>query len=178
VLGLIFEEEPEYCIQVSPDVFASINPGNGTVRDPNAFFPSFPELSLFPKILKWLDESSPDSIEKIDKVSVDQSPWQPIIQEGAITGRVLYIDSYNNAISNISLKLFNELHHGKRFEIFVKSNHYRIDKISQTYEEADPGDLIALFNSVGFLEIAMVQAPVGDLLSLEQGSTIKIKFYE
>ena len=178
VLGLLFEEEPDYCIQISPELFSGINGRDGSRQEFTGYSASFPELTLFPKIVKWLDETPQDSLMEIERITIDQSPWEPVIQEGAITGRVLYIDSYNNAISNISLSLFRELHQDKKFDILVKNNHFKITEISQTYAEAEPGDLIALFNSVGFLEIAMIQAPVGELLSLEPGSTIKVKFYE
>ena len=155
-----------------------MNSLNGAGKELNNFFASFPELTLFPRIIKLLNDSSDEFLQSIDRVDVDQSPWEPVIQDGAITGRVLYLDSYSNAICNISLSLFRKLHQDKKFEIFVVSNHNKINKISQGYGEAEPGDLIALFNSVGFLEIAMIQAPVGELLSLEPGSTIKIKFYD
>jgi len=179
VLGLLFDREPEFCMEVTQDFFASIKSTYKNVTfENNGFSPSFPEMALFPLIIKWISDNPDNRPGEHEQISIGESPWQPVIQEGSITGRVIYIDSYKNAISNITLGLFKEMHKGRRFEIFVKSNHYKITELSQSYGEAEPGDLIALFNSAGFLEIAMVQANVGDLLSLEQGSSIKIKFYD
>ncbi len=178
VLGLLFDEEPDFCLNISPEVFAGINIKSSSSVDGNGFSQAFPEMTLFPKILKWIIEKPEEDLSSIESIPIGESPWQPIIQDGAITGRVIYIDSYKNAISNISRSLFDGIHKERKYEIFVKSNHYRIDQLSHSYGEAEPGDIIALFNSVGFLEIAIIQGQVGDLLSLEPGSTIKVKFYD
>ena len=177
VLGLLFDKDPEISIEITPELFSQIakNLPNG---EKNGFYPSFPEMALFPKLIKWLIEADEEELKGIDPLPVEQSPWQPIIQDGAITGRVIYIDSYKNAISNITRSLFEEVRNGRRFEIAVVSPHNRITEISQSYGDGEAGDFIALFNSVGFLEIAMVQAQIAKLLSLNQGSTIKIKFYD
>lgn len=177
VLGLLFDEDPEISIEIRPELFSRITKAvpNG---DSNGFYPSFPEMALFPRLIKWLIEVKEEELKQIDPLPVEQSPWQPIIQEGAITGRVIYIDSYENAISNITRSLFEDVRNGRRFQITVVSKHNIITEISQSYGDGEPGDFIALFNSVGFLEIAMVQAKIAKLLALNQGSTIKIDFYD
>jgi S-adenosylmethionine hydrolase len=179
VLGILFDESPDLCVEINQEIFTSIKSKYGEmIKETNGFFPSFPEMALFPLIIRWISDNSDKRMEELKSFRVSESPWQPVIQEGAITGRVIYIDSYKNAISNINRSLFEEMHGERKYEIFVKSNHYKIEELSQSYGDAEPGDLIALFNSAGLLEIAMVQANVSDLLSLEQGSSIKIKFYD
>lgn len=177
VLGLLFDEDPDIRIEITPELFSLIakKVPNG---DQNGFYPSFPEMALFPRLIKWLIKVEEEELMGFDPLPVEQSPWQPIIQDGAITGRVIYIDSYKNAICNISRKLFDEMHKGRRFEIIVASNHNIITEISMSYGDSEAGDPIALFNSVGFLEIAIVQGQIAELLKLNQGSTIKIKFYD
>jgi len=177
VLGLLFDEEPEFCLQITPDIFSKMDLKDPDISGTNDFSPAFPEMALFPNIIKWLIEKQDLVFEGQESIPIGQSPWQPVIQGGAITGRVIYIDSYKNAISNISRSLFDSMKQEGGFGIFVKSNHYKIEELSANYRDAEPGDLIALFNSVGFLEIAIIQGRVGELLSLEPGSTIKVKFY-
>ena len=177
VLGLLFDEEPDFCLHITPELFSKMELRDQETRY-NDFSPAFPEMALFPKIIKWLIDKQEKAFEGQVSNPIGQSPWQPVIQEGAITGRVIYIDSYKNAISNISRSLFDSLRKDRKFGIFVKSNHYQVDNLSKGYRDGEPGDLIALFNSVGFLEIAIIQGQVGELLSLEPGSTIKVKFYE
>ncbi len=177
VLGLVVEDQPELCLRITPDVFAEMKIKTGVSNAKVA--PSFPELGLFPVIVKAicmdlpLAEFGPNQPELLMT-----SPWLPVIQEQSITGRIIYIDSYGNAISNISKDLFEKIRQGKKFEIFLISNHYRLDTINTGYLETEPGEMLALFNVVNFLEVAIVHGSIAELLGLEPGSTIKIKFYE
>lgn len=177
VLGLVVEDKPELCLRITPDVFNKIKKMTGIVN--GQVFPSFPELGLFPIIALALimelplDELGPDQPDL-----VVSSPWLPVIQDQSLIGRVIYIDSYGNAISNISKDLFDRSSQGKRFEIYIISNHYRLDKINTGYLETEPGEMLALFNALNFLEFAIVHGSISELLGLEPGSTIKIKFYD
>jgi S-adenosylmethionine hydrolase len=67
---------------------------------------------------------------------------------------------------------------GRDFEIFVQSNHYIIKKINRFYHETSAGEILALFNSVGLLEIAMNSGNAADLLGLSTNSSIRVKFAE
>ncbi len=101
----------------------------------------------------------------------------PTIDESTINGSIAYIDSYKNAISNITEELFDKIGKKRRFEIFVQSNHYKITRINTYYSETSVGELLALFNSAGCLEIAINNGNAADLLNLSVGSAIRIKFY-
>jgi len=177
VLGLIVEEKPELCLRITPDVFIKIKKMAGIVN--GQVLPSFPELGLFPIIALAIDMELPFAELGPDQSDmVMSSPWLPVIQDNSLVGRVIYIDSYGNAISNISKDLFDRSCEGKRFELFIISNHYRLDKINTGYLETEPGEMLALFNSLNFLEFAIVHGSISELLGLVPGSTIKIKFYD
>jgi len=105
-------------------------------------------------------------------------PLRATIENSAITGSIIYIDSYLNAISNISKDLFDRVGQGRKFEIFVQSQHNRVDRIASTYNEVDAGELVALFNSAGLLEIAINNGHATELLNLTNNSSIRIKFFE
>jgi S-adenosyl-L-methionine hydrolase (adenosine-forming) len=109
---------------------------------------------------------------------ITQIPLRPVIEKKLISGSIIYIDSFSNAISNISLDTFKQVGEGLPFEIFVQSNHYRVDRLSNTYSDAPSGELLALFNSVGLLEIAINNGYAADLLNLKTNSAIRIKFYD
>lgn len=91
------------------------------------------------------------------KVSVDQKQ---------IVGGVIYIDNYGNIISNISKKLFQEIGKGRSFT--VNAARYSFDKIFHKYNEVVgnnstlsrqfDGNRLALFNSAGYLEIAVYRS--------------------
>lgn len=101
----------------------------------------------------------------------------PAIDESVINGSVIYIDSYRNAITNITEELFEKIRKKRRFEIFIQSNHYKVDRINRYYSETSVGELLALFNSAGCLEIAINNGNAADLLNLSVGSVVRIKFY-
>jgi S-adenosylmethionine hydrolase len=107
-----------------------------------------------------------------------QVPMLPTIDESLINGSVVYIDSFRNAITNIPRELFEKIGKNRPFDIFIQSNHYKINKINKTYNETSAGELLALFNSLNLLEIAISSGNVADLLNLNINSIIRIKFYD
>jgi S-adenosylmethionine hydrolase len=102
----------------------------------------------------------------------------PTIDESVINGSVIYIDSYRNAFTNISLDLFHQIGKGRAFDILVQSNHNRISRLNQRYGESSQGEILALFNSIGLLEIAINGGNAADLLDLSLNSSVRVKFKE
>lgn len=93
---------------------------------------------------------------------------QPIVSKdgNSIKGNVIYIDHFGNVVVNISQKQFIEVGKGRMFEIDIKpkpiksiqSNYSAVavsDKFPIKYFE---GEQLALFNEVGFLEIALFRS--------------------
>jgi S-adenosylmethionine hydrolase len=107
-----------------------------------------------------------------------QTPLRPTLEDHTITGSVIYIDSYQNAITNISRELFERIGNGRKYEIFVQSKHYIIKKINRLYNESPPGELLAVFNTAGLLEIAIRNGNAAGLLKLNTNSTIRVEFKE
>lgn len=107
-----------------------------------------------------------------------QVPLRPTLEDHTITGSVIHVDSYENAITNISGELFERVRNGRPFRIFVQSKHYVLEKINSRYSDSQPGDLLAIFNSVGLLEIAIRNGNAAGLLNLTTSSTIRVEFKE
>jgi len=103
-------------------------------------------------------------------------PLRPTIENLTLTGSVIYIDSYNNAITNITKDLFEKIRQQRKFEIFIQSKHYKVSRISSFYHEVPVGELLALFNSVGLLEIAINNGNAAGLLNLDVNSSVRIVF--
>ncbi len=140
---------------------------------------TFPELTTFVEITAHLAQGKDlNKIASQTKEYQQQTPFRAAIDNMVINGSVIYIDSYQNAITNISRELFSRIGHGKAFDIFVQSHHYRVSKINKTYRETTPGELLAIFNSLGLLEIAINKGNVAELLNLVTGSGIMVKFKE
>jgi len=158
--GLLLETDPE-------DIVALNTESTGT----------FPELAAFASAAGQI--AAKGNLEYVGKKYsglYKQVPMLPAIEESVINGSVIYIDSYRNAITNISIDLFEQIGKGRLFEIFVQSNHYRINRLNIKYGESSPGELLALFNSLGLLEIAINRGNAADLLNLAPNSSIRIKF--
>jgi len=138
---------------------------------------SFPVLNVYSKIACKLIQG-----EKFDKLGTKiteierRVPLRATIEENVISGSVVYIDSFQNAITNVSKDLFDRVGNGKAFKIYVQSNHYVISKINQAYQETSVGELLAIFNSLDLLEIAINGGNAAELLNLEINSSIRIKF--
>ena len=119
-----------------------------------------------------------DDLESLGANCELQQAWNnlPNYNADSIIGQVVYIDSFGNAITNISRELFEKIHGGRKFELLVQSRFNIITRISEFYDDVQQGEIMALFNSIGLLEIAINQGNVAQLESLDSTSHVKIKF--
>lgn len=163
ILGLMGGTEPDEVIGLT----------NGYHADPDTFV----ALSVFSKAAcelcsgKTLSElGSP--VKDYDR----QTPLRATIEDHVITGSVIHIDSHQNAITNISRELFDRVGKGRGFEIFVQSRHYVLKRINEHYNDSEPGDLLAIFNSLNLLEIAIREGNAAGLQKLNTNSIIRVEF--
>jgi S-adenosylmethionine hydrolase len=68
-------------------------------------------------------------------------------------GKSIYIDDFGNIITNISKEEFYKTLNKRKFSIVLPGT--RITKISETYDDVQVGDALAMFNGFGYLEIAL-----------------------
>lgn len=163
MFGLMFNEEPARIIQLKT---------RGEMK-------SFTSFTVFADTAcRIANGEKPESLGKQVKEYQKRIPIRAAIDKSVITGTVIYIDSFRNAITNITRELFERVGKDKPFEIYVQSNHYKITQINTYYHETAPGEILALFNSVGLLEIAINNGNAADLLNLSTHSTIRVKFLE
>jgi S-adenosylmethionine hydrolase len=177
MLSLIMESEPDYFLRLNPGILDLMDQKTEPGVRAMTIHPTFPELSVFPRIAKYL--ASGGRLEGAGQDSKDYlrpNPWLPMVSKGLIDGQVIFIDGYGNAVTNISRQLFEKTSNSNKMEITIKSNRYRINAVSDSYMSADPGELTALFNASDYLEISIIQGNAAELLGLETGSPIKIKF--
>jgi S-adenosyl-L-methionine hydrolase (adenosine-forming) len=84
----------------------------------------------------------------------DFEPFVNVNVNGSILrGKAVYADDFGNIITNISQTLFLETKNNNTFEIYLPGE--KIKTISQTYDDAEEGSPLALFNNFGLLEIAI-----------------------
>jgi S-adenosylmethionine hydrolase len=162
IFGLLLDEDPQEVVTLDVKSVSS-----------------FPELTVFA-------ETACDLIiaNGLSGLGADYNrlyklvPMLPTIDESVISGSVIYIDSYKNAFTNINRELFEQIGKGRPFEIFVQSNHNKIDRLNEWYGDSSLGEMLALFNSLGLLEIAINGGNAADLLNLSLNSSVRVKFRE
>ena len=104
----------------------------------------------------------------------EKLPLRATIDKDKIIGSIIFIDSYGNAISNITREVFSRVFENRNFRILIQSNKNYTDNISEKYSDVPVGELLAKFNQIDLLEIAINGANVSELLSIETGSVVRI----
>jgi S-adenosylmethionine hydrolase len=103
-------------------------------------------------------------------------PFQPVVEAGLIRAKVIYIDNYENAVTNVSEAFFREHVRSKAFNISFLTQRHSINKISRSYRDANAGEMLALFNTAGMLEIAINSGKAKSLLGLDVDAHVRIEF--
>lgn len=179
---LVKSEDGHYFIGNDNGVFSLILGGKSEwiirLKPPEKdLIESFSSLEIFTSYAsKIINQIKPEELgTKVEKY-MEKIPLRATIEENAITGSVIFIDSYENAITNISKDLFDRISKGRKFNIFVQSKHYKISLLNNKYSEVPSGELLALFNSLNLLEIAINNGNAAQLLNLDLSSTIRVEF--
>jgi S-adenosylmethionine hydrolase len=113
-------------------------------------------------------------IGKPDSKINERIPLRATIDKDVIIGSIIFIDSYGNAISNVTREVFYRVFEGKKYRILIQSNKNHTEVISCKYSDVPVGELLARFNSLDLLEIAINGANVAELLSLSVGTSVRI----
>lgn len=163
IFGLLLHEEPEQVVMIP-------------VNDPPDKSPLEQVLELTGYACKLMKGSDPAILGEVVESFEKRTPMRATIDESVINGSVIYIDSYRNAITNISEELFRRVSRERPYEILVQSNYFKIKTVSKTYSDAPEGEMLALFNSLGLLEIAIHNGNASELLNLKVGSTVRVRF--
>ncbi|MCX6255396.1 MAG: SAM-dependent chlorinase/fluorinase [Bacteroidia bacterium] len=133
------------------------------------------ELEIFAKAASdLLSGKNPSDLGKSVKTVSERVPLRATIDKDVIIGSIIFIDSYGNAISNVTREVFYRVFENKAFRILIQSNKNYTDQISQKYSDVSVGDMLARFNQLDLLEISINGADVSELLSLSVGSVVRI----
>lgn len=97
---------------------------------------------------------------------VEKNHLRPLLGENWIEGQIILIDNFENVIVNITHEQFEEQRKGRSFKIIFKRDEM-ISSISETYADVPIGEKLALFNSAGYLEIAINKGNAAGLFGLQ-----------
>jgi len=151
------------CSEISPEKIVEIN-----IHD--RIQSSFPVLDIFVKVACHIARGG--TLDVIGKTINTIKPIKNIIpyindDKSQIIGNIIYIDNYGNVVTNIKRSFFETIQKGRSFEISVR--HYKFKKIYSKYSDIvnfdipyekrhDEGRGLVVFNSGGFLEIALYKS--------------------
>lgn len=102
----------------------------------------------------------------------------PSPEDDYILGQIIYIDAYGNLVTNIEASVFEFLRQNRDFAIQLRSRDNYIQKISAWYSDVAQGEIVAIFNEAGFIEIAINNASAEKLLGFKHSNNIRIEFYD
>lgn len=100
---------------------------------------------------------------------------QPVITPTRIRGTILQIDNFENAVINIRREMFEKQGNGRPFSLYFKRND-PITRLSQNYCDVPVGEPLCLFNSAGYLEIAVYMGRAATLLGLKVEDVVEVVF--
>ncbi len=118
--------------------------------------------------------------KKIEDLGVERKKvnekilFKPAVEKNIIKGIIIYIDSFENVITNITEQLFKKIGKGRKFSVLFRGE--SINKIHKSYNDVPVGEIVAIFGSNGHLEIAINQGNASGLLGLGINDTVMIEF--
>jgi S-adenosylmethionine hydrolase len=156
IFNLILNSEPEEAVKITT---------NGRSD----------ELEIFAKAASEIIAGrKPEELGESVKTISERMPLRATIDKDVIIGSILFIDSYGNAISNITREVFYRVFENKKYRILIQSNKNHTEQISERYSDVPVGEMLARFNSLDLLEISINGADVSELLGISVGSVIRI----
>lgn len=161
IFSLIFDHNPEKLIKISAKSTDSIH--------------ELPARDRFVEAAIHLASGNP-----IEQLGEPVNQWKeqlhflPVVSGDIIRGVVIYINQYENVITNITRELVEKTGKGRNYIVEFRGE--TIKKISKTYQEAPIGEIVALYGSTGHLEIAINQGNAASLLGLDINDPVRIEF--
>lgn len=96
----------------------------------------------------------------------------PQITDTAIIGRIVWIDSFGNLVTNISHEILESL--ARRNSVVIHAGSAVINHLNRSYAESASGETLAIIGSSNRLEISINQGNASGILGLKRGDAITI----
>jgi S-adenosylmethionine hydrolase len=162
IFSLMFKDEPDELVEIN------------IMQDLK--FLHFPLADIFVKAACHLANGGKLSEIGIPLNAIEKKmTLQPVIEKNLIKGGVIYIDSFQNVITNVTKDLFNKVQQGRQFVLYFKRNE-TITHLSWHYNEVPEGEKLCLFGISDHLEIAINKGNASGLLGLNLGDSVIIEF--
>ncbi len=161
IFSMIFDEKPEKIIELE-------------IPQDSDYF-TFSTRDRFVKAAMHILNNKP--IEKLggqkNEINV-KIPFKPAISNNTIKGMAIYIDTYENIITNITEELFKSVGKGRKYKVLLRGE--EVHKIQQSYNDVPVGEIVVIFGSNKHLEVAINHGNASSLLGISLNDSIMIEF--
>lgn len=99
----------------------------------------------------------------------------PVHTSDEIRATIIHVDHFGNVVLNVKKEFFEKIRQNRAFEIYFKHSE-PIQKISHGYSQVPVGEVVALFNVLGNMELAINMGNASSMLDLYKNETIQIHF--
>ncbi len=162
IFSLIFEEAPQEVVELN------------ILQDLK--FLHFPLADIFVKAACHLASDGDLKGIGVPTFEIEEKMnFHPVIESNSISGKIIFIDSFENVITNITKDLFNKVQSGRKFKLHLKKGE-TISQLSWHYDEVPPGEILCLFGISNHLEIAINKGNASGLLGLKPNDSVLIEF--
>ena len=156
LLTMILEERPELVIGIPLD--------KTDIKNTLYFIKVMANI-----VNKLANGEAIQDIGTADVEYIEKKPLKPMFSDNWMEGQIIFIDNFENVIVNITRTQFEEQRKGRHFKIVFKRDEV-IESISESYADVVEGEKLALFNSAGYLEIAINKGNAAGLFGLKRFS--------
>lgn len=160
ILTLLFEQLPEADVRELP------LSENGHFPVKNAFAAAAAKLGAGQPLESLGSPAGP----LLQRISL-----QPVLLPGRIRGTVIHIDNFENVVINIRRDVLEKAANKRTFSLYFKRND-PITLLGNNYCDVPVGEPLCLFNSAGFLEIAINMGRAASLLGLKVEDVVEVVF--
>ncbi len=101
-----------------------------------------------------------------------QSPFPRVVPDGSVLrGQIVYRDHFGNLMTNIKIDDISRFDAAK---IVLQAGYTTVRGLSESYSDAEKGELLSLIGSAGYLEIALREGSAADKLRFPLGTDVII----
>jgi S-adenosylmethionine hydrolase len=164
---LVNRRQPDRIVELDCEQFWLTQAPSSTFHGRDIFAPVAAHLAT--------GRSLDDVGSRIDDLSTMH--WAlPITDRQGIQGWVVHVDAFGNCITNISRETFEAIRERRAFKCYA--GNAILDRMANTYAQAQPGDDLMLFNSEDALELAINRGNASEMLDIRKGTSVNIVFLD
>lgn len=131
--------------------------------------------------LQLVRGQTPEDIGSLTADYYRASQFDAYVSGQLFRGKGIYVDDFGNIITNITRQKFNEVIGTRQFVVTLPGA--RLNRISVSYDDVRYGSPLLLFNSFGYLEVAVNGKSAVDMLCPRDigggfDFTLLIEFYD